>query len=60
MSDDKLRIETPYVTGKDTSKSEEYVKTEQEAIETEIYGSGKPQRIITRVRIDHGKSPSRA
>jgi hypothetical protein len=55
MSDDKLHVETPYVTGKDTSTPEEYVETEQKTIETERYGNGKPRRIITRVRIAHGK-----
>ena len=60
MSDDKLHIETPYVTGKITVKPEEYVETESKAIETERYGSGKPRRIITRVRIDRGKGPNRA
>lgn len=59
MNEDKLHIKTPYVTEKDTSKSEEYIETKQKMIETERYGSGKPQRIVTRVRITHGKDSNR-
>ena len=59
MSNDKLHVETRYITGKDTSTPEKYIETEQKTIEIEKYGSGKPWRKIIRVRIAHGKGSNR-
>jgi hypothetical protein len=59
MHRDKLHIETPYVTEQQTSRTEEYVDAEPGTVETERYGNRKPRRVITRVRISHGKGPNR-
>lgn len=63
MNKESLRVETSYVTSTQTvsgqTTKDDQVETEQVKVEIEKYGNGKPRRIITRVRITHGKGPNK-